>query len=249
MLAYVAARMALRPTSTRHTFGWYRAEIIGALLNGVFLAIMAVIVLVMGYMRLQNPVDLPTTPMLFAAVGGLITEVISLKLLFSAQKDDLNMRGAYWHIIQTFVGSILIIVTALVIKFTGFLAIDPLLGMAFGLVLLYASWGIMREALEVLMETTPADMDLKAVITRLEELPEIADVHHVHAWTLTSDKTVFSAHIRINKKGDSEKILTKAQNLLRNDYNFSFATLQIETKEMSEEHATDLDFLHMEAMK
>ncbi len=249
ILAYVAARMALRPSSTRHTFGWYRAEMVGALLNGVFLAIMAVIVLVMGYMRLNNPVDLPTTPMLLAAAGGLITEVISLKLLYDAQKGDLNMRGAYWHIMQTFVGSILIIVTALVIKFTGFLAIDPLLGMAFGLVLLYASWGIILDALEVLMETTPADMDLQALIRHLEDLPEITDVHHVHAWTLTSDKTVFSAHIRITPKANPETVLTKAHDILRHKYKFYFATLQIETKEQPEEHATDIDFLHMEAMR
>ena len=249
VLAFVAARIALRPSSTRHTFGWYRAEMIGALLNGAFLAVMAVIVLVMGYMRLREPIDLPTTPMLWAAVGGLITEVISLKLIYGSQKDDLNMRGAFWHIMQTFVGSLLIIITALVIKFTGFLAIDPLLGMAFGLVLLYASWGIMRDALDVLMETAPADIDLKSVIARLEQLPEVSDVHHVHAWTLTSNKNVFSAHLRIAEGVDSQAVLIRAHDLLRDEYKFAFSTLQIETSRLPEEHATDLDFLHMEAMQ
>ncbi len=247
VLAYIAARIALRPSSARHTFGWHRAEMIGALLNGVFLAVMAVIVLIMGYMRLRNPIDLPTTPMLIAAAGGLVTELISLKLLYGSQKDDLNMRGAFWHVMQTFVGSFLIIVTALVIKFTGFLAIDPLLGMAFGVVLLYASWGIMRDALDVLMEAAPADMDLKAVIRKLESLPEITDVHHVHAWTLTSNKTVFSAHLRAAKDADTTSILSRAHDILRDDFKFAFSTLQVETETLAEDHAADLDFLFMEA--
>lgn len=248
VLAYLAARLAMRPSSVRYTFGWHRAEMIGALLNGVFLAVMAIIVLVMGYMRLQDPIDLPTTPMLIAAGGGLITEVISLKLLYGSQKSDLNMRGAFWHVLQTFVGSILIIVTALVIKFTGFLAIDPLLGMAFGLVLLYASWGIMRDALGVLMEAAPGGIDLKQVIAQLEALPDIADVHHVHAWTLTSDKSVFSAHLRAVKGTDTAKVLELAHDILRQDYNFAFSTLQVEVAPMAEEHATEFDFLHMEAL-
>ena len=249
ILAYVAARIALRPSSAGYTFGWHRAEMIGALLNGVFLAVMAVIVMVMGYVRLQNPIDLPTTPMLIAAGGGLITEVISLKLLYGSQKGDLNMRGAFWHVLQTFVGSVLIIITALVIRFTGFLAIDPLLGMAFGLVLLYASWGIMRDALGVLMEAAPGGVDLKKVIGRLESLPDIADVHHVHAWTLTSDKTVFSAHLRAAQNADMTIVLEQAHDILRNDYDFAFSTLQVETAPLAEEHAVEFDFLHMEAMQ
>ncbi|MBZ0216552.1 MAG: cation diffusion facilitator family transporter [Fimbriimonadaceae bacterium] len=249
VLAIIAARIARRSASVDYTFGWYRAEIIGALLNGVFLAGMAVIVLVMGYMRLRNPIDLPTTPMLIAAAGGLFTEFISMKLLFSRQKGDLNMRGAFWHVVQTFVGSILIIVTAIVIRFTGFLEIDPLLGMAFGIVLLYASWGIMREALQILMESAPSEADLKTVIARLESLPEILDVHHVHAWTLTSNKTVFSAHIKIDKSADSVDLLKETQDILRSEFKFAFATLQFERSDLDESHASDLDFLYLEAMK
>lgn len=248
VLAIIAARIARRPASSTYTFGWYRAEMVGALLNGVFLAAMAIVVLVMGYMRLQNPIDLPTTPMLIAAGGGLITEFISMKLLFSGQKGDLNLRGAFWHVVQTFVGSILIIITAIVIRFTGFLQIDPLLGMAFGIVLLYASWGISRDALRVLMESTPPETDLKTVIDRLESLSDIKDVHHVHAWTLTSNKLVFSAHLKVEEKADGTEILNQAQEILKNEFKFSFATLQIEKSDHDETDASDLDYLHMEAM-
>ena len=243
VLAIVAARIARRPADKERTFGSLRAEIVGALLNGAFLLAMAILVLVMGYMRLQNPIDLPTAPMFLAAVGGLITEVISLRLLYAGQKGDLNVKGAFWHIIQTFVGSILIIVTALVIEFTGFLAIDPILGMVFGVVLLYASWGIMRDATNILMEGAPSDIDLRRVVDQLEALPDVNDVHHVHAWTLTSNKHVFSAHLRAVDTMVAPKVLKEAHDLLRNEFGFHLATLQIETVCLDEDHAKELDFL------
>ena len=110
ILAFVAARLARRPASLDRTFGNFRAEIIGALLNGIFLAGMAVLVLVMGAMRLQHPMDLPATPLLAAAAGSIMTELVALRLLYAGQKGDLNLRGAYWHVMQTFIGSILIII-------------------------------------------------------------------------------------------------------------------------------------------
>jgi len=241
VLAFVAARIAARPADKTRTFGSVRAEIIGALLNGAFLLVMAIIVIVMGSMRLQNPLDLPTTPMLWAAAGGLFTEVISLWLLYSKQKDDLNMKGAFWHVMQTFVGSILIIITALVIKYTGFLLIDPILGIAFGFVLLYASWGIMKEAVFILMEGAPQDIDLDDVMARLQELPGVTGVHHVHAWTLTSNRHVFSAHLLVEKPKSNEKLLKQAHGLLRKDFNFYFSTVQIETSCTDEDPAHDLD--------
>ena len=241
VLAFVAARIARRPADLDRTFGHYRAEIIGALLNGAFLAGMAVLVLVMGAMRLRHPIELPTTPMLIAAAGGIVTEVISLRLLYGGQKGDLNLRGAFWHVMQTFIGSILIVIAAAVIYFTGFLPIDPLLGMAFGVVLLVASWGIIRDSLFILMEGAPRGIDLSAVARALDELPHVIGVHHVHAWTLTSDKHVFSAHLRIDKPEDASSVLRQAHDLLRERFGFYFSTIQVETECLDEDHARDLD--------
>lgn len=126
--------------------------------------------------------------MLLAAAGGLITELVSMYLLYRQQSQDLNIRGAYWHVLQTFVGSIIIIIAALVIRFTGFLAIDPILGILFGFVLLWASWGIMRDAVHLLLEGTPDDIDLQKVINALSSIDGVADVHHVHAWLSITHK-------------------------------------------------------------
>jgi len=241
LVAIVAARLAKRPADDRKSFGWYRAEIVGALVNGAFLLVMAIIVIVMGAMRLGNPIDLPTGPMLWVAAGGLVTEVISLALLYKQQGEDLNVKGAYWHILQTFVGSLIIIVAALVIRFTGFLEIDPLLGMAFGFVLLWASWGILSEAMHLLMDGTPGDISLPDVAATLMSVEGVKDVHHTHGWALTSGRYVFTAHILIDADANAQSTLESAQNLVKEKYGFFFTTLQIETSCLDESGAESID--------
>lgn len=241
MVALVAARLARRPADETRSFGWYRAEIIGALVNGAFLLIMAVVVIAMGAMRLADPIHLPTGPMLWVAAGGIATEIVALALLWGQQKGDLNVRGAYWHILQTFVGSLIIVAAAVVIHFTGFLAIDPILGMAFGVVLLWASWGILRDATHVLMDGTPDAVNLPEVARSLTALDDVEDVHHVHAWSLTSNRHVFSAHLRVSKAADARAVLVAAHDVLRDRYGFFLSTLQIETACLDEDHARDID--------
>lgn len=241
--AIIAARLARRPADKDRSFGWYRAEIVGALVNGGFLLVMALVVIVMAGMRMTDPVDLPTTPMLWAAAGGLLTEFISLGLIWKQSRSDLNVRGALWHILQTFVGSLLIIVTALVIRFTGFLLIDPLLGMAFGFVLIWASWGILRDAAHLLMEGTPAEIRLGEVTEALEALDGVEGAHHVHAWALTSGRYVFSGHLRIADGADPQAVLQAASSMLKDQYGFFFATLQVEAAYLDESDAEAIDVM------
>lgn len=241
LVAIAAARLARRPADEDRSFGWYRAEIIGALVNGGFLLGMALIVIVMGGMRLTAPIELPPAPMLAAAAGGLVTEFISLGLIWKESRSDLNVKGALWHIIQTFVGSLLIIVTAAVIYFTGFLLIDPILGIAFGLVLLWASWGILRDSAHLLMEGTPAEVSLREVTRALEGVDGVADVHHVHAWALTSGRYVFSGHVRVKDGVNPQTVLATAHDMLKSKFGFFFVTLQVETACLDESGAEAID--------
>lgn len=244
LLALIAGRIAARPADKYRTYGSIRAEMIGALINGLFLLLMAVFVIYMGIMRLMNPVELDYTLMIIAAIGGLITEVISLRLITSASKGNLNMRGAFWHVMQTFVGSLIIIVAAVVIHFTGFLAIDPILGTGFGLVLIWAGWGITRDALRVLMETVPADINVEAVEAALHAIPGVENVHHIHAWSLTSGKNLFSAHLLIADTAKTDDVLQKGNEILSSDFGFYFSTLQVERTCEQAEQARDIDFAH-----
>lgn len=235
-------RLSERPSSETRTFGYVRAEILGALFNGLFLVIMALLVFGMGAMRLMEPIDLPTTPMLIAAGGGIATELVALWLLYERQKGNLNLRGAYCHILQTFVGSFWIIISALVIRYTGFLAIDPLRGMAFGVVLLWASWGILREALHILLQGTPEELDLNDAMSALARIDGVTDVHHLHAWSLTSGKNLFSAHLVVDDAASGERVLRSATDLLRRRFGIYFSTLQIERVcQAAEEGASAID--------
>ena len=244
LLALIAGRIAARPADKYRTFGSLRAEMIGALINGLFLLLMALFVIYMGIMRLLNPVEIDYTLMIIAAIGGLITEVISLRLITSASKDNLNMRGAFWHVMQTFIGSLIIIVAAVVIHFTGFLAIDPILGTGFGLVLIWAGWRITRDALRVLMETVPMDIDVEAIEAALKAIPGVENIHHLHAWALTSGKNLFSAHLLITDEAQTDDVLKKANETLTTQFDFYFSTLQVERHCEQADQARDIDFAH-----
>lgn len=234
LIAIIAARLARLPADRARSFGWYRAELLGALTNGAFLFMMALVVIAMGAMKLRHPHELETGPMLWVAAGGIVVEVIALWLLFRRQGQDLNVRGAYWHILQTFVGSLIIIIAALVIRFTGFLAIDPILGMLFGVVLLWASWGILRDAGHLLMDGTPPEISLAEVESELEKLEGVKDAHHMHSWALTSGRYAFSGHLRIKEDTDPAPVLRAAHDLLESRYGFAMVTVQIETKCLDE---------------
>lgn len=241
LVALVAGRFAERPASDRASYGLIRAEIVGALFNGLFLLGMAILVFWMGAMRLRNPVEVETGPMLWAAAGGLVTEVVALRLLYTRQKGNLNIRGAFWHVVQTFIGSLLIIAAALIIRFTGFLAIDPILGMAFGVVLVWASWGIIRGSLTILLQSVPADLDMAEVKSRLETVEQVEAVHHLHAWSLTTGRNVVSMHVLVDDYEGAADLQARIFELLRDDFGVFFSTVQLETRCLEGDAVRDID--------
>ncbi len=249
LIALVANRISMRPPESRHTFGLMRAEIAGALLNGMFLLLMAIYILWMGFNRLQASIDLPTNIMYISAIGGLITEVIAMRVMWKSLKGNLNMKGAFWHVMQTFVGSTIIIIAALVIQLTGWNPIDPILGMLFGLVLFWASWGIIKQSFDILLESAPVDIDVEEVVKELQKIENVENVHHVHAWSLTSGKNLFMAHIRIDKDSDHEKVLDTAQKTLKDRFGFYFSTLQVEKTCYAPKEADAIDYINKQVVK
>jgi len=170
-----------------------------------------------------------------------------LQLLFGSDKDNLNMKGAIWHVVQTFVGSIIIIVAAVVIYFTGFYQIDPILGMLFGLVLFWASWGIIKEATAILLQTVPADLELTEVIAAVEKFEEVQDVHHTHAWALTTGKNIVSMHVLVADTSAHTGLLEKIHHRLKDEFSVYFSTIQIEIECPEGDAASDIEMkLHAE---
>ncbi len=196
--ALSASYVATLPASSKRTFGLHRAEILAALANAVVLLGVCGYLAVEGVRRLIDPAPVETGPMLVFAVIGLVANGVSLSLLVRRKDASLNMRGAYLEVLGDLFGSILVVGAALVIMATGFLRADPLVSLAIAVLILPRSYGLLRDAVAVLLETTPAHLDLDDVRDHLRKVPGVVDVHDLHAWTITSGMPVLSAHVTVS---------------------------------------------------
>jgi cobalt-zinc-cadmium efflux system protein len=194
--SYVAT---LQPTA-RRTYGLHRVEILAALVNAFVLLGVCGYLAVVGIRRLVDPAGVDTGPMLVFALVGCAVNARSLSLLAARRSASLNMRGAYLEVLGDLVGSILVVVAALVIMATGFLRADPLASLVIAVLILPRSFGLLRDAVAVLLETTPAHLDLDDVRDHLLQVAGVVDVHDLHAWTITSGMPVLSAHVTVTDR-------------------------------------------------
>jgi cobalt-zinc-cadmium efflux system protein len=196
-VALSASYAATLPPTSRRTFGFHRAEILAALANAVVLLGVCGYLGVVGVRRLVDPAGVETGPMLVFAAVGLVANAASLALLARRRDRSLNMRGAYLEVLGDLVGSTLVVVAAVVIMTTGFVRADPLASLAIAVLILPRSFGLIRDAVDVLLETTPAHLDLDDVREHLRRVAGVVDVHDLHAWTITSGMPVLSAHVTV----------------------------------------------------
>jgi cobalt-zinc-cadmium efflux system protein len=198
LVALSASYVATLPASPRHTFGLHRAEILAALVNAVVLLGVCGFLAVEGVRRLVDPATVETGPMLVVAVIGAVANATSLSLLARRRESSMNLRGAYLEVLGDLVGSALVVVAALVIMATGFDRADPIASLLIAVLILPRSVGLLRDAVNVLLERTPAGLDLDDVRAHLARVPGVVDVHDLHAWTITSGMPVLSAHVTVS---------------------------------------------------
>ncbi len=197
LLALAASYIASRPASSRRTFGWHRAEILAALGNAVVLLAVCVYLLVEAVRRLTDPPSVDAVPMLAFALAGLVANGVSLALLHGRQDASLNMRGAYLEVLGDLVGSLVVVVAAVVIATTGFLRADAVATLVIALVILPRSFLLAREAVEVLLEATPPGIDPEEIRDHLMTMDGVVDVHDLHVWTITSGLPSLSVHVTV----------------------------------------------------
>jgi cobalt-zinc-cadmium efflux system protein len=197
-LALSASYVATLAPTSRRTFGFHRAEILAALVNAVVLLGVCGYLAVEGVRRLVDPADVETGPMLVFAVVGLVANTVSMGLLYRRRTSSLNMRGAYLEVLGDLFGSAIVVVAAVVIMTTGFTRADPVASLLIAVLILPRSVGLLRDAVDVLLETTPAHLDLDDVREHLRRVPGVVDVHDLHAWTITSGMPVLSAHVTVS---------------------------------------------------
>jgi cobalt-zinc-cadmium efflux system protein len=230
-LSLIALAIATRPADARRTYGYYRIEILAALGNGVALLVLAVWIFWSGYHRLRSggpPIDLPV--MTVVAGIGLVANLFGAYLLHSAQ--SLNVRGAYLHLLSDTLSSVMVMLGGLVMYFGGrWYALDPLLSMAIGLFITYSAFRLVRDAVDVLLEAVPLDVDLYGVNSALGRIQGVRQVHDLHVWTITSGMRALSAHLVVDRASlpATDRLLSDVKLLLEREFHITHSTIQIES--------------------
>lgn len=226
LAATTAARRGGR--DDRRTFGLYRAEVLAALANAVLLFAVAGWVLVEAIGRFADPPDVPGLPVMLAAAAGLVANLVAFALLREGAKESLNLRGAYLEVLADTVGSVGVLIAGAVTLLFGWRYADPIVAIGIGLFVLPRTWSLGRQAVRILVQAAPAEVDVAAIRTDLAELDGVLDVHDVHIWTLTSGMEVGSAHLGVDGRCDPAVVLSTAQTLLAQRHRVAHFTLQVE---------------------
>jgi cobalt-zinc-cadmium efflux system protein len=231
-VALLASYVATRPSTDRRTFGYHRAEILAALLNAVVLLVLCLYLFYEAARRLRDPVGVAGAPMLAFAVAGLLANAVSLSLLASRRGQSLNMRGAYLEVLSDLLGSVAVVVAAIVVLATGLDRADSAASILVALLILPRSYSLMREAVDVLLEATPAGLDLDEVRTHLFDVPGVVAVHDLHAWTITSGMPSLSVHVVVADdvlaaRGVGE-LLDEFSRCIADHFEVDHATFQVE---------------------
>jgi cobalt-zinc-cadmium efflux system protein len=231
VLALAAIWFAGRPADSDRTFGYLRLEILAAVVNAVLLFGVAAFVLYEAWRRLTEPPEITSGLMLAVAVVGLAANALSLYLLRDAQRHSLNMRGAYLEVMGDFAGSVAVVVAAIVIVATGWTGADAVASVVIGLLIIPRTWRLLREAVDVLLEAAPKGVDLAEVRTHILGAAGVADVHDLHAWTITSGMNVVSAHVVLAEGADPAAVLDELCECLSGDFDIEHSTFQLETSD------------------
>lgn len=206
-LSIFAMRLAQRPPTERRTYGYARFEILAALLNGTTLLLIAGLIVFEAWERLRDPVVIDGSVMLGVATLGLAVNVVGAVLLHSHAHDNLNVRGAYLHVLGDLLGSLGTIAAGVIVITTGWTMADPLVSVIIALLILFGAWKLVREATDVLLESAPAHVDVAEVLEKLRSIRGLDDIHDVHVWTLTSGFVALSGHGVIDDPVDHTRIL------------------------------------------
>ncbi len=228
-LALAAIWIAQRPATSGRTFGYLRLEILAAVANSVLLLGIAAFVLFEAWRRFSQPPEVSSGIMLAFALAGLAANAVSLYLLRDAQRDSLNMRGAYLEVIGDLAGSVAVIAAAVVIALTRWTWADVVASVAIGLLILPRTLSLLRDATNVLLEATPKGLDMDRVRAHILEAPDVVDVHDLHAWTITSGVNVVSAHVVIAERARPPEVLDALCRCLSADFDIEHSTFQLET--------------------
>ncbi len=224
-----------RPATAKKTFGYYRLEILAAFVNGIVLVLISAWVIYEAVRRWQSPPDVNGLRLTIIAFGGLIVNIIAAKLLHGDHKHDLNMRAAWLHVMGDLLGSVTAIVAGVLIVAFGWLWADPVCSVLISLIIIFGAWRLIIESVNVLLEGTPAHINLTAVEQTILETNGVGGVHDLHVWTISSGIEALSAHISHDESVVHSELLVKVREKLHERFGLDHLTIQMETMDLEAE--------------
>ncbi|AQS36904.1 cation diffusion facilitator family transporter [Shewanella psychrophila] len=227
-LAWFAFHLAKRPASWKATYGFDRFSVLAALVNGLSLFLIAAWICFEAIKRLNEPVEVLGGTMLLIAVGGLIVNILAFWILTRGEKDNLNIKAALLHVAGDLLGSVGAIIASLVIIYTGWTPIDPILSVFVAIIILRSAWHVVRESGHILLEGAPRDFDRRKLIQELEaELSGVIKVRHVHAWSITQERPMITLEVDVNEDADTDQVKIAVKTLLKERFNIAHSTVEI----------------------
>jgi len=226
-LSAFAMWMAAKPSTPEKSYGYHRAEILAAVTNAVVLLLLAIWILYEAYRRMFDPPHVLEVPMLLIGFIGLAVNVASMKLLIDESASSLNVRSAYLEVLSDAISSVGVILGGVTIWLTGWFLIDPLLSAGISIFIVWRTWGLLSQAVHVLMEGVPTHLDAKEVGQAMAGVQGVNEIHDLHIWTITSGLDALSAHVVVPVGEDRDAVLGRLQFLLRDRWRIDHATLQI----------------------
>lgn len=230
LLSFFAMKFASMPATGRKTFGFFRLEILAAFVNGIVLVLISLYIMYEAYLRMVHPQPVQGMLMLVVAIIGLVANVIGALFLFKHSHTSLNIRGAYLHIIGDALSSVGVVIGGVIILYTGWYLIDPILSFLISLVIIYGAWSLVKESVNILLEAAPAHINIDSIAAEIAKIEGVREAYHIHLWTITSGVYALSAHVLIDDRlvSSSRELNDRIRTLLSEKFKVLHSTIQLE---------------------
>ena len=230
LLSFFAMKFATMPATEKKTFGFYRLEILAALLNGIVLVLISIYIMYQAYLRMIHPQPVEGQLMLIVAIIGLVANVAGAFFLFKHSHASLNIRGAYLHIVGDALSSVGVVIGGIIIIYFGWYLIDPILSIIISMIIIYGSWSLVKESVNILLESVPSHLDIDTVTAEIAQVKGVREAYHIHIWAITSGVYSMSAHVLIDDQlvSGCRNIIDEIRELLLNKFNILHSTIQLE---------------------
>jgi cobalt-zinc-cadmium efflux system protein len=234
IFALIAINLGERKATPSRTYGYYRAEILAALANAVILIFISLYILYEAWQRFKSPPEVQSKGMLIVAAIGLVVNLAGMLILRKGSQESLNMKGAYFEVLSDMLTSIGVIIAGIIMLTTGWYYADPILSAGIGLFILPRTWILLKDAVGILLEGTPSDINLANVKAVINGIPGVIEVHDLHIWALTSGMNSMSAHVTIMENADAKEVLTSIKVKMRDEFKIVHTTIQLEESGFNE---------------